>query len=153
MELFKNTNFDFLGKKWPFIIASLVLTVAGFVSIAAEGRAQVRHRLQGRRADDGQVRRSARRSSKIRSAMSHAQIKGEVTRAELHRRRRRERSGDRHRSSRKRRSSTSTAQAMEDVLTTTFGQPGGGKLDFNNASQQALVERLRDPLARGRRAP
>ena len=28
MELFKNTNFDFLGKKWPFIIASLVLTVA-----------------------------------------------------------------------------------------------------------------------------
>src|SRR3569832_881391 len=34
MELFKNTNFDFLGKKWPFIIASLVLTVAGLGSIA-----------------------------------------------------------------------------------------------------------------------
>ena len=41
-----------------------------------------------------------------------------------------------------------TAQAMEDVLTTTFGQPNSGKLDFNNASQQALVDRLRDPLAR-----
>ena len=39
MELFKNTNFDFLGKKWPFIIASLVLTVAGLTSIVAEGRA------------------------------------------------------------------------------------------------------------------
>ena len=26
MEIFKRTNFDFLGKKWPFIIASLVLT-------------------------------------------------------------------------------------------------------------------------------
>ena len=37
MELFKNTNFDFLGKKWPFIIASLVLTVAGFASIAIQG--------------------------------------------------------------------------------------------------------------------
>ena len=37
MELFKNTNFDFLGKKWPFIIASLVLTVAGFGSIMAKG--------------------------------------------------------------------------------------------------------------------
>src|SRR5579862_275914 len=37
MELFKNTNFDFLGKKWPFIIASLVLTVAGFSSIAVRG--------------------------------------------------------------------------------------------------------------------
>jgi len=34
MQLFKNTDFDFLGKKWPFIIASLVLTVAGFGSIA-----------------------------------------------------------------------------------------------------------------------
>ena len=35
MELFKNTNFDFLGKKWPFIIASLVLTVAGLGSLIA----------------------------------------------------------------------------------------------------------------------
>lgn len=37
MELFKNTNFDFLGKKWPFIIASLVLTVAGLASLAFKG--------------------------------------------------------------------------------------------------------------------
>ena len=37
MELFKNTNYDFLGKKWPFIIASLVLTVLGFGSIALKG--------------------------------------------------------------------------------------------------------------------
>src|ERR1035438_1669379 len=37
MELFKNTNFDFLGKKWPFIIASLILTVAGLGSLAVRG--------------------------------------------------------------------------------------------------------------------
>jgi preprotein translocase subunit SecF len=37
MELFKNTNYDFLGKKWPFIIASLVLSVAGLASIAMKG--------------------------------------------------------------------------------------------------------------------
>src|SRR5882762_1972717 len=37
MELFKNTNFDFLGKKMPFIIASLVLTAAGFASLAVKG--------------------------------------------------------------------------------------------------------------------
>src|ERR1700761_2542049 len=37
MELFKNTNFDFLGKKWPFIIASLILTAAGFISLAIKG--------------------------------------------------------------------------------------------------------------------
>src|ERR1051326_848574 len=36
-------------------------------------------------------------------------------------------------------------KAMVDVLENSFGQ-GGGKLDFNNASTQALVERLRDPL-------
>ncbi|HWC95547.1 MAG TPA: protein translocase subunit SecF [Candidatus Sulfopaludibacter sp.] len=38
--------------------------------------------------------------------------------------------------------------AMQNVLNATFGQPGNGKLDFNNASQQALSERLRDALAR-----
>ena len=37
MELFKNTNYDFLGKKWPFIIASLVLTGIGFGSLALKG--------------------------------------------------------------------------------------------------------------------
>lgn len=37
MEIFKNTNFDFLGKKWPFIIASLVLTAAGLASLAVKG--------------------------------------------------------------------------------------------------------------------
>ena len=37
MELFKNTNYDFLGKKWPFIGASLVLTLAGLVSLAVKG--------------------------------------------------------------------------------------------------------------------
>ena len=36
-------------------------------------------------------------------------------------------------------------QAMADVLTATFGQPGSGKLDFNNASTADLVYRLRDP--------
>src|SRR6516164_9720766 len=37
MEIFKNTNFDFLGYKWPFIIASLVLSVAGLASLAVKG--------------------------------------------------------------------------------------------------------------------
>ncbi len=37
MELFKHTDFDFLGKKWPFIILSLILTAAGLVSLAVKG--------------------------------------------------------------------------------------------------------------------
>ena len=37
MELFKNTNFDFLGKKWPFIILSLILSAAGLISLIVKG--------------------------------------------------------------------------------------------------------------------
>jgi preprotein translocase subunit SecF len=39
-------------------------------------------------------------------------------------------------------------QAMQDVLTTAFGEPSNGKLDLNNTGQAALVERLREPLMR-----
>jgi preprotein translocase subunit SecF len=35
---------------------------------------------------------------------------------------------------------------MQDTLASTFGQPGSGKLDFNNASQQSLLNALREPL-------
>src|SRR3984957_20047289 len=37
MELFRSTNYDFLGKKGPFIIPSLVLTAAGCISLAIKG--------------------------------------------------------------------------------------------------------------------
>src|SRR5947209_18420091 len=37
MELFKNTNFDFLKYKWPFIIASLVLSGLGLISLLVKG--------------------------------------------------------------------------------------------------------------------
>jgi preprotein translocase subunit SecF len=37
MELFKETHFDFLGRKWWFIVPSLVLTLAGLVSLFLKG--------------------------------------------------------------------------------------------------------------------
>src|SRR4051795_13706269 len=37
MEIFKKTDFDFLGRKWPFILLSLVLTVVGLVSLWIKG--------------------------------------------------------------------------------------------------------------------
>src|SRR5215510_6110184 len=37
MELFRDTNFDFLGKKWWFILPSLILTLAGIASLAVRG--------------------------------------------------------------------------------------------------------------------
>jgi hypothetical protein len=37
MELFKDTNFDFLRRKWWFIVPSLILTLAGMVSLVVKG--------------------------------------------------------------------------------------------------------------------
>ncbi len=147
MELFKNTNFDFLGKKWPFIIASLVLTVAGFTSIFVNGGLKYGIDFKGGALMTVKFA-GPPPLEKIRSAMSHSnQIKGEVsvqnftgasaqneveigtelqTEAQLNINR----------------------QAMEQVLKQTFANAGAGKLDLNNASQEDLVARLRDPIAR-----
>ena len=37
MEIFKKTNYDFIGNMWPFIILSLLLTVAGLASLWLKG--------------------------------------------------------------------------------------------------------------------
>ena len=37
MEIFKQTNFDFLGRKWPFITLSLLLTAVGMISLLVKG--------------------------------------------------------------------------------------------------------------------
>ncbi len=37
MELFRNTHFDFLGRKWWFILPSLILAFAGLVSLLVHG--------------------------------------------------------------------------------------------------------------------
>jgi preprotein translocase subunit SecF len=37
MELFRNTHFDFLGRKWWFILPSLLLTAAGLISLVVNG--------------------------------------------------------------------------------------------------------------------
>jgi preprotein translocase subunit SecF len=75
MELFRDTKFDFLGKKWPFIIASLLLTVAGVASwvtkglsygIDFKGGAEMRVRFQSEPSVD-----------QIRKELSQ-KIKGEI---------------------------------------------------------------------------
>jgi preprotein translocase subunit SecF len=37
MEILRDTNFDFLGKRWPFLILSLALTAASLISLVAKG--------------------------------------------------------------------------------------------------------------------
>ncbi|PWU03624.1 MAG: protein translocase subunit SecF [Terriglobia bacterium] len=145
MQLFKNTDFDFLGKKWPFIIASLVLTVAGLTSIAMKGG--LRYGIDFKGGAQMTVKfASPPPLDKIRTALGQ-KVKGEVSvqnftdvtannevviGTELE----------------EEKQLNINRQAMADVLTATFGQPNSGKLDLNNASQQDLMTRLRDPLAR-----
>jgi preprotein translocase subunit SecF len=147
MELFKNTNFDFLGKKWPFIIASLVLTVAGLTSIFVNGGLKYGIDFKGGALMTVKFA-GPPPLEKIRTAMSHSnQIKGEVSvqnftgasaqnEVEIGTELQSEAQLNINR------------QAMEQVLKQTFGNTGAGKLDLNNASQEDLVARLRDPIAR-----
>jgi preprotein translocase subunit SecF len=146
MELFKNTDFDFLGKKWPFIIASLVLTVAGFGSIA------LRHGLKyGIDFKEGvlmtvkfayappldQIRAAMAQSQKIKGEVSVQNFVGSGAENEVEIGTEAQEEGQLN----------VNRQDMQDVLNAKWGQ-SAGKLDFNNASQQVVAERLRDPLAR-----
>src|SRR5258707_14092315 len=131
MELFKNTNFDFLGRKWPFIIASLGLTGAGFGSILLQGGLKFGIDFKGgalmtvKFAEKPDL-------TKIRAAMN-ARIQGEntvqeftgattVNQVELGTEMKDEKQLDLNR------------RAMEDGLSAILGHPNSGKFDLNNAS-------------------
>jgi len=141
MELFKNTNFDFLGKKWPFIIASLILTVAGLGSLAIKGGPrygiefkggmlmtvkfqgappldEVRTSLTKVLANPPSVQTFENGSNEIAIGTEGAD---DTTLAK-------------------------NRQLVLDTLAKTFGHPENGKLDLNNASAGAVADRLRDPL-------
>jgi preprotein translocase subunit SecF len=139
MELFKNTNFDFLGKKWPFIIASLVLTAAGLGSLLMKGGPSYGIDFKGgalmylrfnQEPPVQQIRNAL--ASKIKGEISVQQITGkqevlvgtEITdEKELN----------------------TNRQIIEDTLRATFGG-SSGKLDLNNASAAQVADRLREPL-------
>jgi len=144
MELLKNTNYDFLGKKWPFIIASLVLTAAGLMSIAAKGG--LKYGIDFKEGVMMTVQfADAPPLDKIRAAMSASpKIKGEVSVQNVSSAQNQVQIGTEAASEGQ---MNVNRQDMADVLTATFGQPGS-KLDFNNAGHDALAERLRDALAR-----
>ncbi|HTP33286.1 MAG TPA: protein translocase subunit SecF [Candidatus Acidoferrales bacterium] len=147
MQLFKNTNYDFLGKKWPFIIASLVLSVAGFASIAIQGGLRMGIDFKGGALMTvkfayppplDKIRGAFSKSGKIKGDVSvqdfrDPQAKNEVEiGTELV----------------EEKQLNVNRQAMEEVLAATFAQPGSGKLDFSNTGEDALAGRLRDALAR-----
>jgi preprotein translocase subunit SecF len=142
MELFKQTNFDFLGKKWPFIIASLILTAAGLVSLAVKGGPRYGIEFKGGMLMTVKFQNEPP-VEKVRSALAavlpnppdvetfeagsnEIQIGTDGDDATL----------------------AKSRQLVVDTLAKTFGQPGNGKLDLNNTSAGQLADRLRDPLQR-----
>ena len=139
MELFKNTNFDFLGKKWPFIIASLILTVAGLASLVIKGGP--RYGIDFKGGAMLYVRfNQAPPVERIRTALA-SKISGDISVQQVTNRNEvmvgteirdeKELNADR--------------QLIEDTLRATFSNTDG-KLDLNNASTEQLAARLREPL-------
>jgi len=145
MEIFKQTNFDFLGKKWPFIILSLLLTAAGLLSLFFKGGPRYGIDFTGGALMDVNfVKRPPVEA--IRSAL-HTKIPGEIEVQEV--------------------SNSQNGGASQEVLISTsvreenvqavrgnivsalnsrFNRNEGGKLDINLASQTELANRLRGAL-------
>jgi preprotein translocase subunit SecF len=141
MQLFQDTNFDFLKWKWPFILASVVLSLAGIVSLVVKGGPrygiefkggmimtvkflgnppieQVRSVLSGVLANPPSVETFENGSNEIEIGTEGAD---DATLAK-------------------------NRQLVLDTLAKTFGHPENGKLDLNNASAGNVADRLRDPL-------
>lgn len=137
MELFRDTNFDFLKWKWPFIGASLVLTLVGLASwtmkgglsygIDFKGGAEMRVRFQSEPPVD-QIRTAL--EQKIKGEISVQQMVGKpelLIGTEI--------------------ANETALNANRDVIEQSlrgmFGGEAEGKLDLNNTSTDDLANLLR----------
>src|SRR5579883_973440 len=141
MQLFKNTNFDFLGKKWIFIALSLIVTAAGVGSLILKGGPS--YGIDFRSGAEVRVRFDQNPDpliARIRSELSK-KISGEITVQQL--------TGTPElmitTEVKQERELNANRQAIDDTLAAMFGDQGG-KLALNSSSVAQLVERLRDPL-------
>jgi preprotein translocase subunit SecF len=140
MEIFKQTNFDFLGKKWPFIILSLLLTAAGLVSLAVKGGPKYGIDFNGGALMDVNfIKRPP--AEAIRSAL-RKRISGEIEVQEVGNSQEALISTD----VRDERALQAVRADMIAALNEAFNPQNGGKLDINTTGQAALADRLRDPL-------
>jgi preprotein translocase subunit SecF len=143
MEIFRNTNYDFLGKKRPFIIVSLVLATAGMVSLVMKGGPRYGIDFRGGTVMD--VKFEGRPPvEKIRSVLS-SKISGEITVQGVGGTGNEVLIGTELKTDQE---LATARQTMIETLESTFGQPGTGKVDFNNIGSQNLAGLLRDPLTR-----
>ena len=143
MEIFKKTNFDFLGNKWPFVILSLLLTVAGLVSLAIKGGPRYGIDFSGGALMDVNFKQRPSAEA-IRKAL-HQRISGEIEVQEV--------SNTQEvfisTGARDDRALQIVRGEMISTLNSTFNSAAdNNKLDLNMTGQAALADRLRDPLLR-----
>jgi|DewCreStandDraft_4_1066084.scaffolds.fasta_scaffold55424_1 preprotein translocase subunit SecF len=141
MELFKNTQIDFLGKQKIFIGISLVLLAVGIGSWAAKGG--LKYGIDFTGGANISVRfASSPPIDRIRAAVS-AKIPGEISVQEV--------TGENEviigLPLKEDVALQKERQTVVETLTETFGEKTD-RLDLNNASAAQLAERLRDPLQR-----
>ncbi len=143
MEIFKQTNFDFLGRKWPFIILSLLLTAVGFISLFVKGGPKYGIDFTGGALMDVNfIKRPP--AEAIRSALRQ-RIAGEIEVQEVNNAESQEvliSTG-----ARDERALEIVRTNMLATLNAVFNPGSGSKLDINTTGQNALADRLRDPLA------
>jgi preprotein translocase subunit SecF len=143
MEIFKKTDFDFLGRKWPFILLSLVLTVVGLVSLWMKGGPKYGIDFTGGALMDVNfIKRPP--AEAIRAALRH-KIAGEIEVQEI-------RNTQEVLISTGARDDNALQVVRGDMISTlnsAFNTQEAGKFDINLASQSALADRLREPLTRG----
>lgn len=139
MELFRDTNFDFMGNKWPLIGLSLVLTAVGLVSLIVKGGPEYGIDFKGGtllyvkfadKPSEETVRTAL--AKKIPGEISVVAVQGTnelMIQTEL----------------RNERDLQSTRQTIEDTLATVFNS-AADKLNFTGAPAQRVYERLNLPL-------
>src|SRR5580704_10543770 len=138
MELFKNTNFDFLGKKWWFIGASLVLTAAGLLSLAVKGGPRYGIEFKGGMLMTVKFQ-STPPINEVRSSLS--KVLANPPSVETF-----ENGSNEIAIGTEGADDATLAKNRQHVLDTlarTFGHPEDGKLDLNNASAGQLADRMR----------
>ena len=141
MELFKNTNIDFLGKQKYFFGISLLLIAIGVGSWAAKGG--LKYGIDFTGGANINVRFASKPPiDRIRAAVS-ARIPGEVSVQEV--------TGENEViigiPLKEDKALQQERQAVVETLTQTFGEKTD-RLDLNNANAQMLAERLREPFQR-----
>src|SRR3954453_18795000 len=141
MEIFKQTNFDFLGKKWPFIIVSLLLTAVGIISLLAKGGPKYGIDFNGGALMDVNFKQRPP-AEDIRAAL-RKKITGEIEVQEV---------GNSQEvlistSVRAPRALERARKNMLAPLNPAFTQGAAGKLEINTAPQEELPEGFREPLA------